>query len=513
MKDSLKPFAPVIALGGFLALIAAATIYGINRAFGLPVQIPLAVGVVLILGAIILQPEALRKFLTGRQAKYGSNALIMSIAFIGVVGLLNYLGAQHHQRIDLTQNKQYSLSSQTMQVLQNLNKPVTILSFYRGGDSRWTELEGLLKQYTFFSSQVKYEFHDPDMEPQLAKKYNLKNYGTLIFLSGDKRVETMGFDEQSLTSSLIRVTKDKSQVVYFVTGHGERDIADTSQNGYDAVRTSLTNEGYDARPLNLAVITNTIPSDASVLVIASPQQAYLPNEEALVEKWVKGGGRLLYMTDPQRPVVVANILKDFDISFEDSFAVDVTNALVVPSQNGLEQHVNIPMVQNYDSHDITRSLNGYLTFFNFAKPIVILPEQNKDVIPATLVRTSNDSWGEKDFNNTNLQFDASKDTKGPLVLAVASENSQTKQRLVAFGDSDFATNTNVTGPVVNGDLFVNSINWLSAEENLIALRPKDPVSYELYVLPGQAALVLYTAVGLIPLAMLLAGGIVWWQNR
>jgi ABC-type uncharacterized transport system involved in gliding motility auxiliary subunit len=85
-------------------------------------------------------------------------------------------------------------------------------------------------------------------------------------------------------------------------------------------------------------------------------------------------------------------------------------------------------------------------------------------------------------------------------------------RLVVFGDSDFAGNSSLTLGG-NSDLFLNSVNWLAEEEELISISPKPPVSRVLVLSPGQARFLQYSSVIFLPAAVLLVGAVVWWRRR
>ncbi|HEY5668521.1 MAG TPA: hypothetical protein VIS10_00910, partial [Anaerolineales bacterium] len=136
MKPEWRRFAPV---GLYLAILAALTsisLYVIQREWNLYLQISL--GVVLLGLAIfaLLDPGRVRTALTGRQARYGSNALVMAVAFVGILVVVNYLGYKNSKRWDLTEDKQNTLATETLDTLANLPEPVEALGFYTARISR-----------------------------------------------------------------------------------------------------------------------------------------------------------------------------------------------------------------------------------------------------------------------------------------------------------------------------------------------------------------------------------------
>ncbi|MFQ5613346.1 MAG: GldG family protein [Anaerolineae bacterium] len=513
MWGFLLRLAPVSAAMGAALLLLGAVLYGLNRTMALPVQLAIGLGGSLLLAAITLRPDAVKRTFARYRFRYTSSAVIMTLAFLGILLLLNLLGQRHHQRLDLTESRDFSLSPQTIQILQNLTTPVNVVGFYQSGDPREKIVRDLLAEYQVHTPQLSAEFHDPDLEGRVVREHQPSNYGSLIFVNGSRRYETFGTDEQALTSALVRVTREGNKGVYFISGHGERRLDDYEAEGIGFLKAVLEREGYRVDPLNLAVLGQGIPEDAEVLVVVGPRQEYFERELALLQDWVVGGGSLFLMYDPGAPTPLAGELARWQITVEDDLIVDPANSLVVPSDQGEINLKDVLLLQQYPFHPITRDLANFRTYFPGARSIRIEPGDELTTPSAQpLVSSGLDSWGETDPGGL-LELDPALDAPGPLHVGVAVENHEDHGRLVVFGDSDFISNRSLSEPVANVDLFVNCINWLAEDDDLISIRVKPRADRNLYLVPAQQTFALYTSVLFLPLLVAGAGVVVWWRRR
>jgi len=508
IQQRLKTYAPYAAYLGLAALGGGAISFLVSKKLDLVTEVLLGVGLVFLATYVLLRPAEVRRALTGRQARYGSNALIMSLAFIGILILLNFLAGRHHLRADWTAEKEYSLSPQTVEILKELEEPVHITGFFTPADSRRSELEDLLLEYAYKSDKITYEFVDPDANPALARQKGITSYGILVFERGDKRQETYALDEQDITSAILKVSRDTQKGVYFVTGHQERDPEKFAQDGYSTVKQLLERDNYIVETVNLATITTTVPSTATVLVLAGPQHRLAPEEETQVADFLEDGGRLLVMADPGRPVPITDTLQSWGVRFRDDLVIDPASSFF--------GDVGSPLVTRFRYHEITKDIGGLTTFFPVARSMEQVTPAPQGVSVTPLVETSRDSWGETDLTNRQVRYDPNADTKGPLLLAAAISSTEGEGRLVVFGDSDFASNgvlQSVQGAVGNGKLFMNSINWLAEEESLLAIGPKQSERRLMTLTQPSMRMILYSTAGLLPLTVLVIGGIVWWKRR
>ena len=516
MIARLQRFAPwILAAGAILAL------YGlfwtlIRGQLELVGEITLVLGLVLIAGFVALQPGRIWAALTGRSARQGGNATVVTLAVLGILALLNVLAARHHYRIDLTAERQFSLSPQTKQVLADLKEPVSVTAFMTPNYYAQQDVRDLLKEYTSASNKIKVEYIDPDQKPALARQYNVTTDGTLVFQVGDRRQDALGSDEQAITSALVKVTRKQAKTVYFLTGHQERDPQDSGQAGYQQVAEALKRDNYDVQTLNLA-ITSTVPTTTSVLIIASPTVTPTAQELSAINAYVDRGGSLMVLGDPASKVQLTELLSRWGLSLRNDIAVDPSSSFF--------GDVGTPLVSRFPYHTITKDLGGMTTFFPLARSIAQQNPLPQGVQVDPLVQTSSQSWGETDTQNRQVRMDQGKDTAGPLNLAVAAtlqlpapaNGSEAKNaRLVLFGDADLVSNdvlSSVQGSVGNEDLFLNAVSWLAEEESLISIRATPPVQRTVTLTPPQIRLVMYTSLLFVPGLVVVAGAWVWWKRR
>lgn len=465
-----------------------------------------------VLGAlfVLARPAQVRAALTRRGARYGSNAVVLSIAFIGILIGLNYLAGRYHKRFDVTELKEHTLSPQSIQVLAEIDQPVTIIGFFTADDYLREDFQKLVDQYLYRSDYLSYTVIDPDREPIKARQYEPIPYGGLLLQSGERTEMVYTADEQDITSALLKVISEKQRVIYFLTGHQERDPDGYAESGCSAVVQALREQNYEVRTLNLAV-TTTVPSDASVVVVAGPQTALLEDEVARLQSYLASGGKALIMQDPLYETKLNDVLSDWQVRFGEGVVIDPVSSLMGSPA--------APVVAGYRFGQITKDLP--MTFFPLASPVErTVKEPAGDIIFSPLAETTDQSWAEKDVESPDVLFDEGVDTPGPLTLVATVEapptaspgNLDLKTRMVLIGDSEFASNDFATS-VGNGLLFLNAVNWLAEEESLIAIGPKSTQPRTVFLTEVQANVILFVGVVLIPLVLLIAGVVVWWRRR
>lgn len=517
MNPAWRRFAPLGLYLALLAGLAAAGLYIVQREFNLYLQISL--GLVLIGLALfaILDPEQVRVALTGRQARYGSNALVMSLAFIGILVVINYLVFQNSKRWDLTENQQFTLAPETIDTLESLPAPVKATGFYTPALST-TYAQGLLDQYKFHGGgKFDYEFINPEENQLAAREAGISRNGTVVLSMGGNSEQVTLVTEQELTSALVRLISPETRVVYFLTGHGEFGLEASQEGSYSQAKSVLERKNYAVQQLNL-LATNQIPEDASVIVIAGPSQPLTQAEVDLLATFLDGGGSLFVMQEP-------SLLTDFGDSpdpladyLSETWGIILGDDLVVDLTSG---QPFLAVANQYAQHVITEKVQGLVSFYPTARSVVASPDSPYSLV--TLVQTSDQSWAETDLETLRnsaqsgetpqIQPDEGVDLMGPVPLAVLGENTLQGSRVVVFGDAEFGSDAyfNQFG---NGDMFVNTIDWATDQENLINLTPKANTT-RLLVPPGRYTmnLILLGSVFLLPGLVLLGGVLVFFQRR
>ena len=518
MKTTRQRLAPIGLIIAGLGAVAVIGLYIVQREFNLAIQISLGC----ILGGLalfaLLDPERVRLLIGGRQARYGTNLLVMGLAFLGIIVVINYLVSQNSKRWDLTENQQYTLSKETLATIEQLPEPVKVIGFFTpnySSDSART----LLDQYKFASKgKISYEFINPQEDPISAENYKVNRDGTLVLVMGKNFEQVTYADETEITGGLLRLLSPGERSVYFLTGHGEFDPDGGEQNSYNMAKTILEGKNYTIKKLNL-ISDGKVPADASVVIVAGPQKPLSQAEVDALASYLKSGGSLIVMEEPTPLTSFGDVADPLSTYLADTWGIKLGNDMVVD----LSSNEPFLAVSNmYGSSPISDKLQGVYTIYPTARSTTFDSSvTNAQLIE--LVLTSDNSWAETDLTalfsqdqgtqTPQIQADEGVDILGPVTIAVTAEDSTSKARVVVFGDADFASDQYFQA-YGNGDMFVNSVDWTVVQEALINLTPKEQITRTILP-PGRYTmnLILLGAVIILPLLFLAAGIVVWVQRR
>jgi len=525
MKTDPRRFAPLgLALSGlaFLTIIGVLVI----RAFAAvdlytPPDTELLNRILIIAIAVfiagfaiyaLLDPERVRKFLTGRQVQYGSNSFILFIAFVGILVVVNMLAQQYPQRWDVTEDKQHTLAPETIQTLETLPEPVFATAFY----SLRLNAENanqLLEDFKANSGgNFDFQFMDPDSNPLLVNQLGITGDGKILLQMGENQEIVTFASERELTNGLIRLLNPDKPVLYFLVGEGEHDTENPGEAAYTRVRQVLESKNYIVNTLSIQA-ENAIPEDARAIVVAGPLVPLTENSVALIKDFMDNGGSLFVLANPvpltdfgEKPDPLTEYLhSDWGILLNNDLVVD-TNS---PSSPFFAVGVQ------YAIHPITDKMQGIAAIFPYSRSITVDTE-NTETFPTPLVFTIDQSWGETDFSaleQQNLFFDEGVDLIGPMTLAAIAENAARGSRVVVFGSSSFAQDDNFDFSG-NGDMFINSVDWMAEQEDLINLTTSTPQE-RTFTPPGslQFIMTIVSAVCIIPSAIIAAGVYAWVMRR
>jgi len=462
-----------------------------------------------------------------RRMKYGALATSSVILGLGILTAVNFVLARQNKRWDLTAAGQYSLSDQTVQVLRSLDTPVRIIVF--GRDIEFPVYQDRLAEYEYTSPQVSLEFVDVDKEPLQARQYDIQSYGTIIF-EYEGRVERVVSDsEQELTNALIKVVEGEEVKAYFVQGHGERSPEGTERDGLSALSEALRLDNFAVDTIVLAQ-TDSVPADASVIIIAGPTIDYLPSEIELLRDYLEAGGKALFLLDPPSDPETTD--QEALLSLTAEWGISVGDDVVIDS-SGVGQllgaDVTVPVAASYPPHPITENF-GLLTAFPLARSVRPESVGTTGRVAQTFIETSERSWAETDMIElaSGEVSPGGDDTEGPISIGaavsvaveredlsgiLADEDEPTiEARVAVIGDSDFATN-GVLGIQGNRDLALNTIDWLAQQENLIAIRPRQPEDRRITLTADQQWRVQVMTLFMIPAVVIGLGLLTWYRRR
>ena len=446
----------------------------------------------------------------GQRILRGTNLAVYTLVAVAIIVVVNWFSTQHIKRWDLTKNQKFSLSPQTEKLLKGLKQDVTLYVFDR---KEGFQGEGdVLNQYSAASRRVNVRYEDPNRDPALAKQFAVRNYGTIIVAMGDRHFEAQSNNEQGITNALVRVLKQQTEI-YFIQGHGEKDPSGADPEGYSELKKDLGNEDDDVKTLPL-IQKPEIPADAGLVVIAGPQHDYLQPEVDALKKYLDGGGRLLLMIDPGVELpTLAKVVSDYNFSVQNDLVIDQN-----PVAQMFGTRPEMPLIVKYGNSPITQPIQRSATLFPLTRSFEVNKQYKAGVTVDSLCETTPESFGVANFNPSmhEIRFRQGTDIKGPLTVAVAVDMSSSGEgkpngRLVALGTSLMAANRflNFQG---NRDLVMNMVDWLTANEEMMSVRPKPPESQHLNLTAAQMNTVLFRLIA-VPVVIIGAGIIVWWGRR
>jgi ABC-type uncharacterized transport system involved in gliding motility auxiliary subunit len=513
MNWDRNEWARSLAAIGIAGLVAGFLRYSIQNQLLLTSKILLIGGGVLVLAAIVIGFRALLGFFSKRSSQLGSNVVILSVAVFAILAVLNFLSFRHSKRFDLTSEKLFSVSDQTRKIVGGLQKDVNVVRFARPTDQLpdLQHFQDLMTEYKHLSPHFKFQEVNPLEKPDIAKEYGARNFNDVIVASGDQKVPLEGamggVSEADVTNAILKVTRDTAKKICFVTGHGEKSLTDNGVEGYGQMAENLKKETYATDSINL--VSGGVPSDCAVLVIAGPTKPFFPQEVAMVQKYLDDAGKVLIEVDPDTDSKLDPIFEAWNIKVGNNVVIDASG---VGQMMGAGPE--IPLVVKYGDSPITKSLQRQMTYFPLVRTVSIADKAKQDPSGVELLMTSTQSFTKPKLEH-KVQYDPKTDQIGPLSLGVAA--SQTKDdkssRLVVIGDSDFPENQVLGGPGSDGDLFLNTINWLAQDENLISIRPKPETSRHITLTLAQATALAWIGRLFLPGLVIIIGISLWWKRR
>jgi gliding motility-associatede transport system auxiliary component len=501
--------------------------------FGLPAKEQYAyylawAGLICVLAYTLGQWREIVKVFARRQTRYGTLAATSVLAVLGILIAINYIGARQNKRWDLTANKQFSLSDQSKNVIVKLDAPLQILVFDK--ETEFPRFQDKLKEYQYLSKQVTAEYIDVDKKPAAARQNQISQYGTIVLNYKGRTERVTADNEQDITNGIIKVVSGQQKKLYFTQGHGERDTTSADRDGYNAIAAALGRENYGVDKLVLAQ-QGAVPADATMVIIAGPKTDFFAPETEALKKYLEASGKVMVEIDPPDKADSAPLANLIALAHD--WGVQVGNDVVV-DVSGMGRLIgtdaSVPVAANYPPHPITQRFS-LLTAFPLARSASPVTGGVNGHTAQTFVESSPRSWAESDIKSLlasgEVSLDESKgDKKGPVSIGSAVSASSTaapkpgdppdapkpETRVVVIGDSDFAANSGL-GIQGNRDLFMNIVGWLSQQENLISIRPKEADDRRITLTATQQANIQWLSLLIIPASIFGMGVYTWWRRR
>ena len=460
-----------------------------------------------------------------KQVRYGGYALLTSLGMVAALVLVNLLVDQFGVEADLTQNRLFTLSDQTFQLLDNLDADVTVYQIGTTGREN-PLIDSVLERYARRSSHVKLANLDPERNPGLAAKYEEEGQvrpGGLIVDGGDRFRMISQFDifnvnmqtrqatslslEQELTAALLYVTTGDLPSVYLLEGHGEQSMFQLGMPGLN-VRDLLENDNYEVDTLDL-VSRDTIPEDVDVLLVVAPEQDMTPAEADRLDAWMRDGGRVVFVLQGARRTELPNL--DELLA---GFGVRLLNGIIVEESGRHTPDSQVFLVPEMTSHEIVSPMRSERLFIVMpaAGPIEELETKRRTLTVEPFLNTSEGSFLRTDFQIQSVEQQEG-EPNGPFAVGVAITDNDldgyVKSRVVVFSSVLFLRQPYQA----NYDMLLNSLSWARSREESISIRAKSLRTFPLRMTRLAQLIISGVAVLLVPLGVLGAGLAVWLRRR
>ena len=454
------------------------------------------------------------RLLNARQTKYVAYAALYVLVILAIVSVANVLANRYNKSYDSTANKRYSLSDQTAKIVKGLKQNAAITYYDR--QSGFQSAKDMLDRYSTLSPRIRVDYIDVEKRPQEARAAGVTKLGTSFVQIGTKKEEAKSVNETEITGAIIRDLKTTTRTVCFVSGSGEHQIDDTQPNGFSRLKDILAKDQYASKSISLLEKAE-IPADCTVVVIGGPQSEYVQPAVDAIKKYVEQGGRAMILLDAPlkfgRPTsdntALTDLLQSWGVSMDKNLLLDMS-----PVGQLMGLGPEIALVSTYDTHPIVDEMKGTATGFPLSRSLTVKSTDKTTV--QKLFESSATSLATTKLDSPNVNPSDPNNKKGPLTIGAAGSYKTGKEnsegRFVVVGSSAWPANSFITFNG-NGDLALNALNWLSSDEDLISIRPKEQENRNVTMTRAQFNWVRLSSQFLLPGALLLAGVSVWWRRR
>ena len=433
---------------------------------------------------------------------------LFTLLFALAMGLLAWLSTRYPLQADWTANGRNTLSAASQALLARMDAPIQITAYVREQPALRDAIARVIGRYQRYKPDLTLHFVNPDLLPDRARELGISGDGLLYVDYGGRSEKLQQLNEQALTRVLQRLSRPGERAVLFLDGHGERKPLGVANHDLGTFGQELEKIGIRPRPLNL-VAEARIPTDAAALVIAGSRTPLALGAVEAILEYVRQGGHLLWLRDPDEPAVLQPLAAVLGIAFLPGVVVDAD----APGL-GIQNPAFIP-IADYGPHPITEKLRAP-ALLPQAAALTVQPGGGWTA--AVLLESQPRSWTETGPLEGPMQFDPdSAERSGPLTVGVAlvrprPDAALSQQRIVVIGDGDFLSNTYL-GNGANLELGLNMFNWLTVDEVPILIPPRIAPDPNLTLSAGALALIAAVFLIGLPVTLIASGWLIWFRRR
>jgi ABC-type uncharacterized transport system involved in gliding motility auxiliary subunit len=428
--------------------------------------------------------------------------------FFALVMLVAFLARTYQKEWDVTRSARNTLSQATLDLLQQLEGPLTVTAYALTQDPSGTDVHKLIEErmrpYRRAKPDFELELVDPREQPKRTEAAGVRSPNELIieYRKRTERLRVSEWSEQTFANALMRLARGSANLVMWIEGHGERRLDGIANHDLGEFGRQLQQKGLKLNSLNLAIAPE-VPANVALLIITTPQVDVHPQEVAKLQRYLEGGGSLLWLIDPEP-------LRGLDPLAEMLGLVLTPGTVVDFAFRPVSGPPVFAVAASYGQHPVTSAFR-YNSTFPYARQIGVSESDDWQITP--LIDVAQRGWVEVGKLDEKPTFDASRDIRGPVTIAAAFERTvgDRQQRVIVVGSGSFLSNTYLDRG--NLQLGIAMVNWLAAEDDLVAIDPRPAPDAHIEI--GQATLYAIALFFLLvlPVAFVLTGAIVWWRRR
>lgn len=385
------------------------------------------------------------------------NVKLKSIFFIFTLFCLSAIVYQFPISIDMTANKINSLSESNRTLLSAVDQPL-IVELYSTNKNIIEQTKTILSLFQKESTYVTLNLHDKLLDPVDKAQLRLQTHNNLLLMYKDRKkaidINAEEWNAQIFSNLIQHMVRGIDDWVVFLSGHGECEPFGKENRDLSQLTTALKTTGINVASLNLGEISR-IPDNTKMLVIADPKIAFLPEETHHILNYVREGGNLLWLLNPNTTPHLDELAQELGIRWQSGTLLDQkSHAMGTP-------HPAISILRTYPNHAITQPLK-MLTVFPWARALQVEEPSKLGWQRLPLLITHESATQEN------------KTIKGPFTIGIALEKNN--QRIVAIGNTTFLSNASIHN-YGNLALAHNLFNWLITTDFLLntSIKPAQPL--------------------------------------
>ena len=461
------------------------------------------------------------------QKKHGTYRASMVVFGCVAAVLVNLIAGKlpsQYLKYDVSDQKLFTTGDQTAEIVKGLDEDITLYLIAQQGSEDAT-LQELLDRYAGLSSHIKVETKDPVLYPNFVSRYTSENLSeNSVLVVGQNRSKAVdyydiyqysmdystyssslsSFDgEGQITSAIAYVTAEDMPVVYTLTGHDEAELSTT-------VTSSIEKENIELKSLSL-LTEEAVPEDAKAVIIYGAISDISEDEKNKLETYLEQGGQLVMLpgyTDKETPNL-DSLLSDYGIALAEGLVLEGDSQHHLPNY----PYYLLPTIQ---SSTYTSDVSSRYVLLAFAQGMTESPDISDDLTYESLLTTSALSYSKTNLESENLDQEEG-DIAGPFDLgAVVTKtiDEDTEAKLIVFSSEtllDEQVDSMVSGG--NSTMFLNVMSQLVDHENTVSIEPKSMSTEYLTVSAGSAIFWGILTIILLPLFLLITGGVIWFGRR